>query len=56
LLLQMRTRTPNQGLLHDKKAFLPLIFVGEHAGFVTLVVSSKRGTLEGVEKSFYMGF
>jgi hypothetical protein len=27
---------------------LPQIFAAEHAGFVTLVVSSKRGTLEGV--------
>jgi len=39
-----------------QKAFLPLIFAGEHAGFVTLVVSSKRGTLERVDESFYMGF
>jgi hypothetical protein len=31
-----------------QKAVLPLIFAAEHAGFVTLGVSSKRGTLEGV--------
>jgi hypothetical protein len=39
-----------------QKAFLPLIFAGEHTGFETLVVSSKRGTLEKVDESFYMGF
>jgi hypothetical protein len=45
VLLQKRARIPNQELLHDKKIVLPLIFAAEHAGFVTLVVSSKRGTL-----------
>jgi hypothetical protein len=39
-----------------QKAVLPLIFAAEHAGSVTLVVSSKRGNLEGLEESFYMGF
>jgi hypothetical protein len=56
LLLQKRARTPNQELLHDKKAVLPLIFTAEHAGFVTLVVSSKRGTLEGVRGVILHGF
>jgi hypothetical protein len=39
-----------------QKAVLPLIFVAEHAGFVTLVVSSKRGTLEGVRGVILHGF
>jgi hypothetical protein len=56
LLLQKRARTPNQELLHDKKAVLPLIFAIEHAGLVTLVVSSKRGTLEGVGRVILHGF
>jgi hypothetical protein len=38
------------------KAVLPLIFPTEHAGFVTLVVSSKRGTLEGVRGVILHGF
>jgi len=38
------------------KAVLPLIFTAEHAGFVTLVVSSKRGTLEGVREVILHGF
>jgi hypothetical protein len=36
------------GVSPRQKAVLPLIFAEEHAGFVILVVSSKRGTLEGV--------
>jgi len=36
--------------------FFPLIFAAEHAGFVTLVVSSKRGTLEGVRGVILHGF
>jgi hypothetical protein len=38
------------------KAVLPLILTAEHAGFVTLVVSSKRGTLEGVRGVILHGF
>jgi hypothetical protein len=39
-----------------KKAVLPLIFAAEHAGFMTLVVSSKRGTLEEVRGVILHGF
>jgi uncharacterized coiled-coil protein SlyX len=39
-----------------QKVVLPLIFAAEHAGFVTLVVSSKRGTLEGVREVILHGF
>jgi len=39
-----------------QKPVLPLIFAAEHAGFVTLVVSSKRGTLEGVRGVILHGF
>jgi len=38
------------------KAVLPLIFATKQAGFVTLVVSSKRGTLEGVRGVILHGF
>jgi hypothetical protein len=38
------------------KAVLPLIFTAKHAGFVTLVVSSKRGTLEEVRRVILHGF
>jgi hypothetical protein len=38
------------------KRVLPLILAVEHAGFVTLVVSSKRGTLEGVRGVILHGF
>jgi hypothetical protein len=38
------------------KVVLPLIFAAEHAGFVTLVVSSKRGTLEGIIGVILHGF
>jgi hypothetical protein len=33
-----------------------MIFAAEHAGFMTLVVSSKRGTLEGVRGVISHGF
>jgi hypothetical protein len=39
-----------------QKVVLPLIFAAEHAGFVTLVVSSKRGTIEGVRGVILHGF
>jgi len=39
-----------------QKAVLSLIFAAEHAGFVALVVSSKRGTLEGVRGVILNGF
>jgi hypothetical protein len=39
-----------------QKAVLPLILAAVDAGFVTLVVSSKRGTLEGVRGVILHGF
>jgi hypothetical protein len=38
------------------KAVHPLIFAAEHAGFVTLVVYSKKGTLKGVRGVILHGF
>jgi hypothetical protein len=39
-----------------QKAVLPLIFAAKHAGFVTLIVYSNRGTLEGVKRVILHGF
>jgi hypothetical protein len=39
-----------------QKAVLPLIFAAEHASFVFLVVSSKRGTLKGARGVILHGF
>jgi len=52
--MQTCTKTPIKPFLFTKP-LLPLIFAAEHAGFIFLVVSCKRWTLEGGRGVFLHG-
>jgi hypothetical protein len=50
------SQNTQSGVSPRQKAVLPLIFAVEHVGCMTLVVSSKRGTLERVRGVILHGF